>query len=455
MGLTEREKEAIKESYLAGQTLAILSPSTIDVEALHRLLGAGAAYTSTTDPVLLAYIIRRENSIPSSRVLLNIRPSPNTADDPGADDRAYARAYNMLVGDLSRPPLPSNESASILADGPVSLSNNALQYTLLSTTTGGIYNTPVNIYAGHACAGSAGQPAFDFYVVTAGGDWTPTEAHYESASEEKGQVSLSNNDDDLSIDWQTTDDYCTGGIAVDKGIGGGGDSRVCRYMNYPLDYRVSLLPPAGTTTKQVNASPSADQGKSTTYSSGFSFSIGANVNISGKGPGAGLQAGATWSQSVQTTVPALVVKAGIVGNQGSFTQYNYCTAGTTVENCTSTIQATGQKGLCDDYVIGDPQNGQTPNGRLSNIGQSVYWQVVPSSYGDNTSYDITVNWDVTLATSTARLWGGAFDTGTFTSVGPTGQCNGFGCSCSVGSNTSKSVETSHTFKVPLPSTDCP
>jgi hypothetical protein len=218
-----------------------------------------------------------------------------------------------------------------------------------------------------------------------------------------------------------------------------------------------MLPPTNTTTVQTNASPSGSQGQSTSYRSGFSFSLGGGVNISGESPTAGLQAGVTWSQSIQTTVPALVIEAGDVGNEGTFTQYSYCTAGTTVEDCTSTIQATGQTGTCNDYIIGDPQNGQTPNGRLSGLGQSVNWQVDPASYGDDTSFEVTVNWEANLATSTSNLWWGAFRghiLGPAGGVGPTGTCDAFGCSCDIGSNTKSPVETNHTFKVPFPSTDC-
>ena len=111
--LTQQEKDAIKASYEAGQTLALIAPSTIDVKAFHGLLGAGAAFESTTDPVLLAYIMRREDGMPTASALFNIRPTPD-AENPGADERAYARAYDLVVDDLKRAPLQNNESAPIM-----------------------------------------------------------------------------------------------------------------------------------------------------------------------------------------------------------------------------------------------------------------------------------------------------------------------------------------------------
>ena len=108
-----------------------------------------------------------------------------------------------------------------------------------------------------------------------------------------------------------------------------GDQRLCRYANYPLYYEVDIVPPAGPRVVQVNAAPAGDQGLSSSYSSGFSFSIGGGVNVSGDGPDIGIQVGASWSNEVSTTVPPLVIAAGDMGpgSQGTFTRYQYCTNG--------------------------------------------------------------------------------------------------------------------------------
>ena len=216
--LTQQEKDAIKASYEAGQTLALIAPSTIDVKAFHGLLGAGAAFESTTDPVLLAYIMRREDGMPTASALFNIRPTPDT-ENPGADERAYARAYDLVVADLSRSPLP-RQPTSDLTDAPIDLSTNYVQSTVLKELSGGYYTMPVKVSSGRVCKATGVEP-IDFYVITSRGDWDPTEAQWQSASKKDGQITLKNNDDDLSIDWQNNDHYCTGGIAVDKDLGGG------------------------------------------------------------------------------------------------------------------------------------------------------------------------------------------------------------------------------------------
>ena len=461
--LTQQEKDAIKASYEAGQTLALIAPSTIDVEALHELLGAGAAYTSTTHPIHMAYITRMEKSNPVSRVLQNVRASPSTAQDAGADERAYARAYTILVEDLKRAPLQNNESAPIMSEQTVN-TLVALQSTFLTSTTSGNYSTTVDIYAAHICESNQTKPQpYDMYLVTSSGDWTASDAKWQSASAREGELYLADcagNVQCLVEDWKDTDDYCDGGIAIASDVPFNKyDLRLCRYMNYPKQYSVSFVPPAGIKTDQANAAPSATQGTASSYSTGFAFSLGGNVNISGKGPAAGLQLGVTWSQKTTVSVPPLLLKAGITGNEGRYTDYVYCTGDTGDKDgsCISTVQMKG-KGVCVDYDVGEPQDGQTPSGSMSTVKQSVQWVVgedgtYPGIYGNATHYPITVNWSVDLATSTSRLWPGPFSAPGSDDNGPTGMCNDSGCSCSI-ETTTNPITASYTFKVRLPSSDC-
>ena len=116
------------------------------------------------------------------------------------------------------------------------------------------------------------------------------------------------------------------------------------------------------------------------------------------------------------------------------------------------------KGVCVDYDVGEPQDGQTPSGSMSTVKQSVQWVVgedgtYPGIYGNATHYPITVNWSVDLATSTSRLWPGPFSAPGSDDNGPTGMCNDSGCSCSI-ETTTNPITASYTFKVRLPSSDC-
>ena len=141
------------------------------------------------------------------------------------------------------------------------------------------------------------------------------------------------------------------------------------------------------------------------------------------------------------------------GNQGAFTRYRYCTVGTD-PSCTSTIQMVGP-GICQHWIVGQPQQGQTPEGRLSNVAQTVYWQVDPGTYTGAT-FDITVTWTVDLATSTSNLWWNKFrNLVGDPQSGPEGYCNSWGCSCGI-TTTTAPITLSQTFKVPLPSSSqCP
>ncbi len=154
---------------------------------------------------------------------------------------------------------------------------------------------------------------------------------------------------------------------------------VCRYINYPVSYGLTMVPRTELPVVQINAAPAATQGQSTSYTSGFSFTIGGAVNVSANGPGAGLSAGATWSNTIQTTVPPLVVQVSNTGNEGVDWSFNYCTTGLEPDpgtDCTGHMQMVKdvcQAQLGDDSGT-DPQQGQTPVGKFSNAVQTAHWQ---------------------------------------------------------------------------------
>jgi hypothetical protein len=446
-GLRPAERSAIRQAYEAGQVILLLDASTHDIEALHLLLADGVAHESSTDPVVLAYALRKENNIPTARLVTypvkhDLAENDLPDDEADASELALSAALEIVVDELTRAPAaPAVDDPAASADW----GSSPVQSTIITSTSNGTYNTPVEIFALHSC-----QQSKDYYLINTGGTWTATNAAYQSASKHAGQIRVDPNNGKLIVSWQNNTDSCEGGVAIDEPFG---DYRICRYMNYPLTYEVDIVPPAGPRVVQVNAAPAGDQGQSTSYTSGFAFSIGGGVDVSGDGPSAGIQASVTWDNSVTATVPALVVEAGEKGNQGTFTRYRYCTAGNSAQNCTSTIQMVGQSGFCRAYIVGPPQQGQTPNGRLSNVAQTVNWQVDPATYTGST-FDVTVSFTADLATSTANLWSGVFTTPEPPS-GPTGYCNIFGCSCGIDPQSAPvAPKLSHTFKVPPPSKRC-
>jgi hypothetical protein len=349
-----------------------------------------------------------------------------------------------VIEELTLPPAAPEDDA---AASSTNWGDSPVQLTILTSTDRGTYNTPIEIYSLHSCRENK-----DYYLVNTRGTWTPTEARYQSASWQDGHLNADRTTGQVFVAWQPNDAPCVGGIAIYRGLFGGDDRRICRYTNYPLFYQIDIVPPSGPTVVQVNAAPAGDQGRSASYTSGFSFSIGGGVDVSGSGPSAGFQAGVSWDNSVSTMVPPLAIEAGNVGNQGTFTRYRYCTIGDTVHDCRSTIQMTGTEGACREFVVGRPQNGQTPNGRLSNVAQTVNWQVDPGTYTGST-FDVTVTFQGELTTSTSKLWATGFFSGSNGHFGPLGNCNHWGCSCGIDSQ-STPVRVSHTFKVPPPSKSC-
>jgi hypothetical protein len=415
---------------------------------LHLLIDEGVAHESSTDPVVLAYTLRKENNIPTARLVTYPvkdeldEDDLDTSDEVDEDELALSRALEIVIEELTRPPAAPEDDDT--ADS-TNWGNSPVQSTIITSTDSGTYNTPLEVYALHSC-----RENMDYYLANTGGTWTATQARYESASAGRGQIRADSHGN-LRVDWQPQRTYCAGGVA----LLGRDNEYICRYMDYPLFYQVDIVPPSGPTVVQVNAAPAGDQGKSASYTSGFSFNIGGGVDVSGSGPSAGFQAGVTWDNSVSTTVPPLVIEAGNQGNQGTFTRYKYCAVGDRVQNCTSTIQMGGEEGLCRQFVVGDPQNGQTPNGRLSNVAQTVNWRVDPGTYSGST-FDITMTFRADLATSTSYLWlaSGPFENKPRDlNSGPIGYCNIFGCSCGIRSE-SRPITVSHTFKVPRPSSEC-
>jgi hypothetical protein len=427
-GLSEEERSGIQQAYNAGRTILLLHASVHDIAAVHVLVNEGVTHRSTTHPVVLAYALRRDSNIPTARVVHNVGPSPPAPGGVGPafeDTGALGRAVDVIISELIHPPVVAAAPMTTPADWRQS----PVQSTVITDITNGTYNTPVQIYALHAC-----QENKDYYLVDTGGDWTATEATFGSASWRAGQIQLNSDGSTLTLELQPDTTYCTGGIAIATGDPSSDDLRLCRYTPYPLDYEVDIVPANGPTVVQVNAAPAGNQGLSASYTSGFSFSIGGQVSVSGMGPSGGIQAGVSWNNQVSTTVPPLVIEAGDMGNQGTFTRYKYCTVGSTPQDCMSTIQMVTppNSGLCENFAVGEPQQGQTPNGRLSNVAQTVTWQVDPATYGGET-FNITVSYQVNYAFSQALLWHGPFtdlNTGQqSTDPDLNGYCNLFGCSC--------------------------
>ena len=456
-GLKPAERRALQLAYRAGQVILLLDASTHDIAALHRLLRDGVVHESSTDPVVLAYALRKRNGIPTARIVtypvkghresgrleLDEPDGEGSTEDAAQAERVLAsrRALAVVVEELARP-LDASGPAGSSADW----GSSPVQEFIITSTDRGTYNTPIELFALHSCARNK-----DYFLVNTGGTWTPERAQYASASKDSGRLRLDQNGN-LIIIWQNdSDQWCTGGIDVYRG-----DRRVCGYFNYPLTYTVEIEPPPSPARViQVNAAPAGDQGQSTSYTSGFTFSIGGGVDVSGSGPSGGFQAGVSWDNSVTTTVPALVVEAGNKGNQGTFTRYRYCTSGSNIQNCTSNVQMTGEQLLCRSFIVGRPQPGQTPNGRLSNIAQTVNWQVDPASYKG--TFDVTVTFDADLVQSVSLLWGGQYVEPAFPTpgAGPTGMCNLAGCDCGIATTSPQGhLRLSHTFKVPRPSTQC-
>jgi hypothetical protein len=447
--LGSEHAQELQATYQAGHTIVLLDATLAHIRTLHGILGVGVTYRSHTSGLVLAYALRHENHIPTATLLTNMDRSPlrTPSGDPDPqglldEDLALTRAADHTVTELRHLPQVSMPGPPRDPTQPNVWQDNPVQtITLAYNGAQGVYNTPIKVYALHSCSDGT-----DRYVVTAGADWTATNAKWQGAtSEEPNPTMFLNDNDKLVINWQDTRTYCS---SPEASLG---FQDVCRYINYPLSYDLRIVPPPDGTVIQTDAAPAGTQGQATSYTSGFSFSIGGTVNVSSSGPGGGISAGAMWVNTTQTTVPPLIVDVSNTGNEGVDWTFRYCTTGLEPDpgtNCTGHVQMVRdvcQAQLGDDSGT-NPQQGQTPVGKLSNAVQSVYWEAHSDTRVGST-FDITVTFTANIATTIAHL--GSVGNG----PDPNAGCNDFSCAC-VSETQLVPVSQTYTFEVPFPSTTC-
>jgi hypothetical protein len=463
--LQDSHKQELQETYQAGYTIVLLDAAMAHINALHGIIGAGVHYRSKNAGVVMAYALRHENHIPTATVLTQVHRSPlrTPSGDPDPsglldDERAFNRAVDRTVTELRALPKVSRPGPSQDPTQPISWQDTPLQTTTFALNgPGGIYNTSIDVYALHRCL-----DGMDHYVVTAEADWTATEAKWQSASTnfDGTDHTLWCNEPEwpcdpgsLVINWQETRDYCSSDGFF------GNDSDICRYINYPMSYDLRLVPQNTGTVIQTDVAPAATQGQATSYTSGFSFNIGGTVNVSASGPGGGISAGATWSNTTSTTVPPLIVEVSNTGNEGVDWTFKYCTTGLEPDpgtNCTGHVQMVRdvcQAQLGDPSSGTNPQQGQTPVGKFSNAVQSAHWAAGSDTRVDST-FDIEVAFTANLGYTTAHLGTDAVDAqGRRINPDPDVGCNQAGCAC-VSETQLVPVSHSFVFEVPFPSTVC-
>jgi hypothetical protein len=237
--LQDRHEQELRETYQAGHTIVLLDAAMAHVKALHGILGEGVPYRSKNSGVVMAYALRREHHIPTATLLTYVDRSPlqtpNGDPDPQGrldEELALTRAAHRLLTEVRSRPKVSRPGPLRDPNQPIAWQDNPLQTTTFAMNRpGGVYNTPINVYALHRCLNNT-----DHYVVTAGADWTATNAQWQDAStnlDAGGPSTLWCNEPvwpcdpgRLVINWQANDrTYCSSDRF------NGNDSNVCRYIN--------------------------------------------------------------------------------------------------------------------------------------------------------------------------------------------------------------------------------
>jgi hypothetical protein len=447
--LNDTQIHELDATYRGGYTILLLGPTLAQINALHAIIGEGLTYRSEDTGIVMAYDLRLENYIPTDTLLTLVDPSPlptqnGKPDSTGLQDKEVAlnQAVARAVTDLTQIPQPGVPEPPRDPNQPVDWLSAPIQTTTFAINSPqGVYNTLINVYSLYRCLDQT-----DHYAVTAQADWTATNAQWQGATSEGPNPTMYlDNNNNLVINWQPNNrTYCSSPSSFDS------FDDVCRFINYPLSYSLTMVPRTESPVVQLNAAPSATQGQQTSYTSGFSFSIGGTVNVNSMGPGAGISAGATWSNTTTTTVPPLIVQVSNTGNQGVDWNFKYCTTGLEPDpgtDCTSHVQMVKdvcQAQLGDDSGT-DPQQGQTPVGKFSDAVQSAHWQTDSSARVGKT-FDIDVGFQANTANTIAHLNNNGYPD-------PIQGCNDSSCAC-VSVTTADPVVKSFTFEIPFPSTKC-
>ena len=489
-GLTKREEKSLKRTYRAGHTIVLLDATMEHVAALHGIIKDGVVTSSKDGAGVLAYSLRQENHIPTATLLSNVHRSPlhpamGDPDPTGLEEEEQARkrAADLTVSELwHRPMRPSpgepdpmdrkdeeqeDERATegTASNGgrrpnvrmlqprdpspPVDWQSSPVQKTVFQQNGAmGVYNTTVNVYALHSCqADERTGLTSDYYMVTALADWTPTNAKFQSTwtGFNDGSMFYDAVKDRYFVNSWRLDpqrNQCSSPSSVSL------EAAICRYINYPLQYDLTMTPKSTGSIVQINAKPPASQGQATTYTSGFMFNLGGTVNVSGPG----VSAGVVWNNLTATTVPPLELGLSQTDNQGANWTFKYCTGGEEPDdgtNCTSHVQTA--KDVCRAQLGDDsgtnPQQGQTPDGAFTDAVQTVLWQAGPDTRG-GTTFDIEVTVAPNIGVTTANLWGASGRDRA------NAGCNAVNCDCVSNTTTNQLPGGSYIFKVPLPSTTC-
>ena len=461
MQLKAAQTQEIKATYRAGHTIMLLGATMQHIKALHAIVEEGVSYRAkdTAAATVMAYALRREGYTPTAILLARLDSSPLETPGGGRDltgvldeQLALSRAVARAVAELTHAP-------RVGAPGPLRDPNQPVDWlsaptqatTFAINSPQGVYNTSINVYALYRCLDQT-----DHYAVTAQADWTATNAQWQGATSYGSNPTMTQDSNGyLVVNWQSNNrDYCASPGAADSW------QNVCRYVNYPLSYGLTIVPRTEAPVVQVDAAPAATQGQATTYASGFSFNIGGTVNVNAEGPGGGISAGATWTNTTQTTVPPLIVDVSNTGSKQEGVNWNfkYCTNGLEPDpgtDCTPHVQMVRDVCIAQlgDSSGTNPQQGQTPVGKFSNAVQSARWQA-DSTKRVGKTFDIEVAFQANLANTISHLNNGSAG---YNQDGPYPDqvqgCNGDSCAC-VSVTTPAPVTQSYTFQIPFSSTKC-
>jgi len=167
--LSDEEEEGIQATFEAGFGIALLDADQAAIDALQRMTEHDliVTHTSESDPIRLAYIVRKEEGIFTDHVIIN----PLFLDLTEGDS-ALITAENIVIDDLMLLPNPNNDALTSEGSatseesaanggtvelsqngGPVNVANVTVHQQIISIPqpNNGAFTTTVKFYTYHEC----------------------------------------------------------------------------------------------------------------------------------------------------------------------------------------------------------------------------------------------------------------------------------------------------------------
>lgn len=435
--LGDNSRAVLRQAFADGWPIALVDATVDQINRLHEITGSGQAYevpAAGRPPEAFAFV-RRADGTYSQRSAEVLGSSSFAA--PLRADRALG-LIRWLHEARAQSVAGTANAATAQADssGPAELDDLVSAWTDTRT----FFFTWDGAQSTFQCVQEVWQAyqvstKNDFYYMDQVCNFSPNDTYQVRGKKLETPTVFSNQDwDDVS--WSVTDKYCV------PSSDSGDTWSACDYLHYATQYQMNLQPYSADGSGVVDASlvtliqenPQTTS-ENSTVTHGVSWSVGGEVVAGESGASASVNAGVQVENQTTTTIPAYTIQNhSLNGTQNAAWTYSIAPVTYIDDSCTNTMNA--------------PQDIQIQTFETT---QDLIWQVQP---GYRTSPGFDGHFKVHLDVS-AQLYESTMYVDSDGSWGVTNlsDCNLFGCSCSIVTNSTTPSLSPVILSIPVPSTD--